>query len=178
METRTALRSFRHGSRRPLKENVPLNDFSQTLFLPYVVLLYLMMPALPVRDSYSYETNDAVRTASSASRVSLLPRNMHHRREQEPNSVNDADHSFRITQNLHQGLPIGRDAPTMNNTLAQSSLDQLATNMLLPRPMPQHSPKHASLLRGFCSNRLNQLQLQRQQVTPPFNLSKLYQPPF
>jgi hypothetical protein len=179
METHTGLRSFRQGPRRPFKENVPLNDSSQTLFLLYVVLLYLMMPAMPVRDSYSYEyTNDTVRAASTASRVSLVPRNMHHRRGQEPHSVHNADPGFRITQNQHQGLSIGRDAPTMNNTLAQSSLDQLATNMLLQRPIPQPSPEHASLFRGLRSNRLNQLQPQRQQVTPPFNLSMLYQPSF
>lgn len=62
----------------------------------------------------------------------------------------------------------------VNNTQTENVLDQLATNMILQRPMPQPSPDHASMFRGLRGSRINQLQPQIQQVTPPFNLGKLF----
>ena len=88
--------------------------------------------------------------------------------------MTNADHHFRFSQNLRQGLPVSRESSMTNNTEADNVLNQLATSMLLQRPMPQPTPEPASMFRGVRGSRINQLQPHIQQVTPPFNLSKVY----
>jgi hypothetical protein len=83
----------------------------------------------------------------------------------------DAGHHFRFAQNLRRNQ--ARENMMPNNGDPERVLDQLATNMLLQRPIPQTSPEPATMFSNAHGNRIGQLQPQIQQVTPPFNLSEL-----
>jgi hypothetical protein len=83
----------------------------------------------------------------------------------------DAGHHFRFAQNLRRNQ--ARENMMPNNGDPERGLDQLATNMLLQRPMIQMSPEPARMSSNAHGNRIGQLQPQIQQVTPPFNLSEL-----
>lgn len=127
-------------------------------------------------------------------RLSLAPRNRYHHSEQEPRTLNNADNHFRIAQNLRDGMPLSSAPPRSYNTQrpgpmalqrnalfsqqqtnSQSldSIDQLANAMLMQKSLPpvQMEPAQTNDFRGLPSSRVNQLQPQLQQVTPPFNLS-------
>jgi hypothetical protein len=83
------------------------------------------------------------------------------------------DHQFKFTQNLRQGLPLNQtqmEVASMQTT--QSPLSRLATNMLLPRSVPQSNIASENYIQGVQQERLAQLQPPKQQITPPFNLSK------
>lgn len=115
------------------------------------------------RGSYSIDPSH------QSSRLSLAPRNIYNQQEAEPREPTNADHRFRFAQNLRQGLPANRASlqpPPANSSSqeAPSPLTQLANNMLLQRPMQQTIHQNP--------NRLNELQPRRQEITPPFNLSK------
>ena len=86
----------------------------------------------------------------------------------------NADQHFKFTQNLRQGLLVIREAPITNNTQAEIALDQLATNIFLQNPMPQHIPEPVGMSRNVHDSRINDLEPQMQQVTQPFNFGKRF----
>jgi hypothetical protein len=175
METRAAEWSFRPAPRQSMQEPKLFNDYGQYLFLLHSLEAYLTIITILGRDPYGYESPEAlVAPSTTTTRLSLAPRNIYNQQgERESRAITNADHHFRFAQNLRQGLPVSRPPQTTSNTQAQSPLSQLATSMLLQRPIPETSPEHTSIFHGLRSNRLHKLQPQRQQVTPPFNLSKL-----
>jgi len=63
-----------------------------------------------------------------------------------------------------------------SNIPGLSPMGQLTNAMLMHRSMPlAHTnpiPEVANAYQGLLSSRLNQLQPQKQQITPPFNLSE------
>jgi ATP-dependent DNA helicase HFM1/MER3 len=108
-------------------------------------------------------------------RFSLANRSTYNQPDNEPRAVSNAENHFRFPQNLRRGAPANQPAVWMNNfnhLPAQSPFSQLATNMVLQRPVPQASPEQMNLFQGLNTNRLNQLQPRRQEITPPFNLSR------
>lgn len=55
----------------------------------------------------------------------------------------------------------------------ESPLSQLATNMIMQRPMQKASADSMGFAQNRQHDRVLELQPAKQQVTPPFNLSKL-----
>ncbi|KAH8599771.1 Sec63 Brl domain-containing protein [Bisporella sp. PMI_857] len=105
-------------------------------------------------------------------RISLGPRPTYNQRDQEPRAMISTDHQFKFTQNLRQGLPLNQtqmEVASMQTT--QSPLSRLATNMLLPRSVPQSNIASENYIQGVQQERLAQLQPPKQQITPPFNLT-------
>jgi hypothetical protein len=122
---------------------------------------------------------------------------MYNQPEQEPRILINADNHFRFAQNLREGVPISPAPPRTNfmlhlgptvqrsdplfrpQTTSQplDSIDQLANTMLMRKSMPsvQKDAAPAKFFHGhgIQPSTVNQLQPQKQQVTPPFNLSKL-----
>jgi hypothetical protein len=141
----------------------------------YNMLFYLIVRLSAGRDSYNFKPSSVSGGSSrSTSRLTLAPWSSQHRQERGQNSVTNANQHFRFTQNLRQGLPVSCETSTTNNRQAENILDQLATNMILQKPMIQPSPEHSGIFRGLRDSRVNELQPQMQQVTPPFNLSKWF----
>ena len=127
------------------------------------------------RDSYSFEPrSESVAPRRTTSRLSLTPWSSQRRQERGQSSMMNADQHFRFTQNLRQGLPVIREAPITHNTQAEIVLDQLATNILLQNPMPQHITEPAGMSRNVHDSRINDLEPQMQQVTQPFNFGKRF----
>lgn len=134
-------------------------------------------------------------------RLSLAPRNMYNQAEAEPRTISNAENHFRFTQNLRQGAPLKQFSPTdtssysfdarpqyltnrmyqnQDSLTTQSPMTRLADAMLLNktvvprqlhRPAVDHESAAKSYLKNLNSMRFNQSQPQKQQVTPPFNLS-------
>jgi hypothetical protein len=72
-------------------------------------------------------------------------------------------------------MPISQTSP--RQTLPQTKIiDQLANAMVMQRSMVQtkFEPESGNRSHGLHHSKLNKLQPQTQQLTPPFNLSKLY----
>jgi hypothetical protein len=125
-------------------------------------------------NAYAHDTSLRPSQASSTvpSRFSLSSRSIYNQQDREPRSMANADNHLKLVQNLRQGVPINQHR--IDKTQMDSPITQLATNMLLQRPMPM--PATASEPLHFLQNRhhdrLLQLQPAKQQLTPPFNLSK------
>jgi ATP-dependent DNA helicase HFM1/MER3 len=164
-------------SGQPDQDPMLLNDIGKLSCCVSLVYRVLNWVSLLDRGSYDSESSRKPLTTSNTapSRLSLAPRNIHAQSGNEPRTITNADNHFRFAQNLRQGLPVNRVAPPQANNFSnhqtQSPLTQLANNMLLQRPMPQASPE-VNLFQGMNPSRLNQLQPRRQEITPPFNLSK------
>jgi ATP-dependent DNA helicase HFM1/MER3 len=149
-------------------------------------------PGRPPFDT-PYHTQPAPFTGPN--RISLAPRNMYNQFDQEDRALSNAENHFRFAQNLREGMPInlapqrssnvrslGPMGPKRNILFSQQStnsksvdpIDQLANAMLIQTSVPptQVEPETAGFFQGLHPNRINQLQSQRQQITPPFNLSK------
>ncbi|KAF4626366.1 hypothetical protein G7Y89_g11796 [Cudoniella acicularis] len=111
------------------------------------------------------------------SRLSLAPRNIYSQLGKEPRSITNADNHFRFAQNLRQGAPIDNSRPRPPNPPAIDTIDQLANAMLMQRqnyrhiPLASADPGPANFLQQPHTRIPNPLQPQKQQVTPPFNLS-------
>ena len=136
------------------------------------MLSYLIVGLSLGRDSYGIEPlNESADPLRTTSRLSLARWSSHRYQERRQNSIPNVDQHFRFTQNLRQGLPVSRETSMTNNRQAESVIDQLATNMVQQKTMPQPSPKHASMFCDLRDSKVNDLQTQIQQVTPPFNLS-------
>ncbi len=141
-----------------------------------------------------YHSHPAPLTASN--RISLGPRKVYNKPEQEPRILINADDHFRFAQNLRKGVPMNsatpnlmqhlrptaqRNAPLFRQQITSQpldSIDQLANAMLMQNSMPpvQTDAAPANFFHGHGAQprTINKLQNQRQQVTPPFNLSKLW----
>ena len=123
---------------------------------------------------------------------------MYNQPDQEPRIPSNADNHFRFAQNLREGVPINPAAPPRTNLMQHSgpttqrgiplfqqqttsqplhSIDQLANAILMQKSMPpvQMDAAPANFFHSHIvqPSTVNQLQPQKQQVTPPFNLSKL-----
>ena len=105
-------------------------------------------------------------------RLSLAPRSIYSQQDKEPRAITNADHNFKFARNLRQGIPIQQAQQRVPTTQMQSPISQLATNMLLQRPMPKATPDTMSFLQSRHHDRLMELQPAKQQPTPPFNLSE------
>ncbi|CZR57128.1 related to ATP-dependent DNA helicase [Phialocephala subalpina] len=142
----------------------------------------------------SYEANPQPTSSFGASpglsRLSFAPRNTstqksYNQVEAQPRTLSNADNHFRFTQNLRQGMPLTQAQPRPHITQSAEPIDQLVNSMLMQEPLPQarphfaaalqtdygRQPEPANFFQGLHTSRLGQLQPQRQQVTPPFNLS-------
>jgi ATP-dependent DNA helicase HFM1/MER3 len=141
-----------------------------------------------------YHSHPAPLTGSN--RLSLAPRKMYNQPEQKPKIIINADNHFRFAQNLREGVPINPAPPRTNlmqhlrPTVQRSaphfqsqatsqpldSIDQLANAMLMRKSMPpmptDAAPAKFFYSHGIQPSTVNQLQSQKQQVTPPYNLSK------
>jgi hypothetical protein len=137
-----------------------------------------------------YHSHPAPVTGSN--RLSLAPRNMYNQPDQEPRALINANNHFRFAQNLREGMPMNpprsnkmqqlgpapphRDGlfdKQQTNSQSLDSIDQLANAMLMKKSMPplQTDSSAGNFFHGRQPRRVNQLQPQKQQVTPPFNLS-------
>jgi hypothetical protein len=128
------------------------------------------------RSSFNYEPSRQ-QMSTIPGRLSLTPRNIYNQQDREPRTITNADNHFSFAQNLRQGLSVNQAPPRLLNNMQQySPISQLASNMLMQRqmqmPILQDTPDPVNVFQGLHPNRLNPLQPQRQQVTPPFNLSK------
>lgn len=112
-------------------------------------------------------------------RLSFAPQGLHSYSEREPRTINNADNHFRFAQNLRQGLPLNQaTSPRPPITQQSDQISQLANAMLLQRQIPRQNPR-SGLEPTSSSHRSqrrvpNPLQPQKQQITPPFNLSEHY----
>lgn len=138
--------------------------------------LCLTQSAVPGRSSYLHDSShQPLATVNTGpARLSLVPRSTYNQSDNEPGTISNADNYFRFAQNLRQGVAVNQASAWMNNfnhLPAQSPLSQVATN-ILHRPMPQVSPEQINLFQRPHTNTLNQLRPRRQEITPPFNLSR------
>lgn len=117
-------------------------------------------------------------SASNHGRVSLPPRSSYGL-QSEPRAFSNTDTHVRFTQDLHHNIPFNQPSSRPSNFLQQSP-DSLINNMLHHGSL-QMSTRVCSPTQVFgvpqlpASTRvrqIQQLQPSRQQVTPPFNLSK------
>ncbi|KAI9052221.1 hypothetical protein LZ554_003579 [Drepanopeziza brunnea f. sp. 'monogermtubi'] len=79
-----------------------------------------------------------------------------------------------IEQNIHQDMPFSQGHSDLDSLMSMDSNGELDHDMLMQSSMGQrqHNFGQPNFYQGLhSSNRLNQLQPQRQQATPPFNLS-------
>jgi ATP-dependent DNA helicase HFM1/MER3 len=129
---------------------------------------------LDERDTYTYEppTQPLPIANTGPSRLSLAPRNIYSQQDREPRAITNADHHFKFGQNLRHGMPMNQPQPVANNVPAQSPLSKLATNMLLQDRMLEGNKDPPNFFHGMHQDKFNQLQPPKQQITPPFNLSK------
>jgi len=137
----------------------------------------------------SYHAKPAPFTGSS--RLSLAPRKVYSEHAQEPRVLSNANNHFRYALNLREGLPINpasarpdrmqasvqsgqqRNAFSLqpNNTQPRSGINDLANTLLIQKSMPPSQPDpEPNFFHAHQASRINQLQPQKQQVTPPFNL--------
>lgn len=124
-------------------------------------------------DSYNYDlSNVPVALAKSGSRLSLVTWTSQRQQDGERDMLINPAQLYSFAQNQGRSQAVSRDATMPNNADQEGVLDQLATSMLLQRPMPQASPEPARIFSNSYGNRINQLQPQIQQATPPFNLSE------
>ncbi|KAE8451600.1 hypothetical protein EG329_003673 [Mollisiaceae sp. DMI_Dod_QoI] len=139
-------------------------------------------------DPASYDSNLPLQSSFGAvpgpSRLSFAPRNAHNQLVAPPRTLNNADNHFRFTQNLRQGMPLSQPAQRPHIPQSTDTIGHLVDAMLAQQPLPQsrpeltstfrteytHEPETANFFQGLHTSRLSQLQPQRQQVTPPFNL--------
>lgn len=108
-------------------------------------------------------------TTDSGSRLSIPPRNIYQPQEED---ITTADQHFRFGQNLRCGKPANQPQTIPDAFPAQSPLSQLATNMLLPERAAQSALQLMNDFQSVQHDNYNQLQPRKQQITPPFNLSK------
>lgn len=160
-------------------------------FIPSPLLTNLSFTGRAPFDA-PYHVQPAPPTGSN--RLSFAPRNICHQPGQEHRTLSNVDNHFRFSQNLREGVPINPAPPRpnnaqrlapmeqqrnnlfsqqLNNAQSLDPIDQLANAMLLQKSMPhsQAESQRANFFQGSHPSRINQLQPQRQQVTPPFNLS-------
>ncbi len=111
-----------------------------------------------------------------SNRLSLPPRNGYVQQDIEPRAASNLGNHLRVTQNLHQGIALGQAPPRLCHRQAISPIGQLANAMLMQRPVPQANVElePINFFQGLNSGRLDQLQPQLQQTTPPFNLSECH----
>jgi len=185
--------SFRAGPVRPPQEHISFNEFGQLPSAYCALSAYKFSTSDRVPLDGPYHTHRPPFAGSN--RVSLAPRNIYNQPDQEPRTLSNADNHFRFTQNLREGAPMNPalprpnmmqqsepTAPQRNNLFSQrhpnsqslDSIDHLANAMLIQKPVPslQTEPAPPNFFHRRHPSGINQLQPQRQQVTPPFNLSK------
>ena len=177
VEPQSADWRFGPAPRKSGQETAAFSDFGQIISTSHQ-LHETNKLHLQGRSSFNYEpSHHPLSNASTIpARISLVPRSIYNKPHREPRTITNADNHFRFAQNLRQGLPVNQAAPRSNNMQQYSPISQLANNMLMQRPMqmpvPQDTPDPADAFAELHPSRINQLQPQRQQVTPPFNLSK------
>jgi ATP-dependent DNA helicase HFM1/MER3 len=115
--------------------------------------------------------------STGPTRLSIAPRGLYNQPEREPRTITNADNYFRFAQNLRQGVPLNQQPPPRPAIIQQAdSISQLANAMLLPRQLPQAhpepEPEPLNFFQPLQPRFPNPLQPQKQQITPPFNLSK------
>jgi len=181
--------------RQQPQDNASINDFGQ--FLPVHNSPSTNKLSILGRIPFDppYHTHPGPLPGSS--RLSLASRTIYNQHDQEPRMLSNADNHFRFAQNLREGRPTNPAPPrpdpmqqpgptgvqrnplfSQQRAISQSrdSIDQLANAMLMQNSMPmpslQISPAPANFFHRRQPSAINQLQPQKQQVTPPFNLSK------
>jgi ATP-dependent DNA helicase HFM1/MER3 len=115
--------------------------------------------------------------STGPARLSIAPRGLYNQSEGEPRTITNADNHFRFAQNLRQGVPLDQQPLPRPAIIQQAdSISQLANAMLLPRQRPQArpelEPEPLNFFQPLQPRFPNPLQPQKQQITPPFNLSK------
>ncbi|RDL39659.1 uncharacterized protein BP5553_03999 [Venustampulla echinocandica] len=107
-------------------------------------------------------------------RISLGPRNLSSRLDTESRTINNHNDHFKFTQNLRQDMPFGQ-GPLLrpSNAPPVDRLDQLVGSMLMQSQIARsdYEPEPITFSRQSQAYTSNPLQPQKQQVTPPFNLS-------
>jgi hypothetical protein len=185
--------SFRAGPVRPPQEHTSFNEFGQLPSSYCALSPYKFSTSDRVPLDGPYHTHPPPFTGSN--RVSLAPRNIYNQPDQEPRTLSNADNHFRFTQNLREGAPMNPALPRPNmmqqseptapqrstlfsqrhpNSQSLDSIDHLANAMWIQKSVPplQTEPAPPNFFHRRHPSGINRLQPQRQQVTPPFNLSK------
>jgi hypothetical protein len=183
--------SFRTGLMQPTQEHAPFKELGKLPPTNCVVSSDNISTSDRVPFGVPPHINPPPFTSSN--RVSLAPQNIYNLPYQDSRMLENSGNDFRFAQHLHEGAPMTR--PPRPNIMQQSvisasqrsilfsqersnsqpvdSIDHLANAMLTQKLAPslqrELTPSNSFYRRQL--RRINQLQPQKQQVTPPFNLS-------
>jgi ATP-dependent DNA helicase HFM1/MER3 len=184
---------FGPGPRHPPQEHSSFNDFGR--LFPADFMLYADDFSTSERVPFDAPDHSHPAPVTVSNRLSFAPRTIRNQPVQEPRTLSNSDNHFRFTQNLREGIPMnpalprsnkmqqtGPAAPQRNGLFAQQqnnsqpldSIDQLANAILMQKSIPPVQAESAvdNFFHDCQPSGLNQLQPQKQQVTPPFNLCK------
>jgi len=144
------------------------------------MLTYYAADRVPYQQPYQH----LARQSTALNRLSLAPRNIYTQHQNEPQVLNNINNHFTLPQSTRESLPFNRSITQRHNTAHPgSTIDSLANAMLMqssvsqrgsrqPMPPVQYLEQDSNNLFGSVSSaNLSQLQPQKQQITPPFNLS-------
>jgi ATP-dependent DNA helicase HFM1/MER3 len=185
--------SFRPGPRQPPQEHASFSDSSQFFREHLSQSTNTLSISGRIPFDPPYHTHPAPLAGSS--RISLAPRSIYNHSDREPRTLNNGNNHFGFAQNLHEGRainpappkqhqlqPPGPIAPQRNPLFSQQqtepqprdSIDQLANAMLMQNSIPplHTKPAPSNFFHRRQPSVINQLQPQKPQVTPPFNLSR------
>lgn len=144
-----------------------------------------MADRVPYQQPYQQPRQQLSHPSVRSTRLSLALKNISTQHENGARVLSNAENHFRFTQNLREGVPL---VPKQNNRQAVDTIGQLANAMLMQNSAtgsitlqsiapPRGSELNATkFFSGHANSKLGQLQHQKQQITPPFNLGRCLPP--
>jgi len=173
--------TYRKSLQLPARLRMRVSIIQVSSFL-YTFCAFLTTSPLSARPYFDSPRPPLPGPNTGPSRLSIAPRGLYNKPEKEPRTITNADNHFRFAQNLRQGVPLSQKPPSRPAPTQQAApIAQLADAMLLPRQLPQlpqahpqPEPESMNFFQPLQPRFPNPLQPQKQQITPPFNLSAFH----